>query len=721
MTSPRNPFRPAARVMLFGAVVSFAAAGAAAFLWMSPGHVPAGIAAGTTVDGVSFPSAGFAPRAVSSANRPAIDDRRLAANEPQPGVFGDATGGAAPPSRPFGFPRPLPATGHLDDLPTAQADHSRPVPDPRLAFAEEPAAAPERSADVETRPFPGQENEKAHADPSVSSSGSQAKKGPAEDRSLPLVQVIGVDSDGLRSELRDLRRAFDELSRSEVSEQTRELKRIRRRLSELEAAPAVEGLRESIRDLQAAMAAQHAETVARIDELKEQTILQESAPDEPQPPAGPISIAPGAVPETWTIHLADARLSAALQAIASRASLNVVSPPDLDVPVTATLSDVTAQEAIASLASAYGKTVREEGRFLRIETAASPVEAMDLPAPAVPLPMEPAAIPETAAAPPSLITPPVAGTPELRTQVFRLRHISRAVAEPIVRTMLSSDGAILDSSDELSLDPAILRTSLIVRDAEPTLSAVAKYLAVTDIPKTAVELEVKVLSVELRDRAERGVRQSLNALLTQSGGGAPVCPKCGRRHSRTDALSPECTLAEPTWSTRGEGWDLAQFRGRPSDFVSAFQTTLPIAELAAPRMRVASDAHAVLRLRDLILESPRSGISTVAFENAGDSVDIVAKPLDDERVELVLHSSTPQPAGTASHAADESSTSRKASVTVQSGCTVVLAGVRIEPTAAQVFASRPGARGSANNAARARKEVVLLVCPRIVEDQPAAQ
>ena len=108
--------------------------------------------------------------------------------------------------------------------------------------------------------------------------------------------------------------------------------------------------------------------------------------------------------------------------------------------------------------SAYGKTVREEGRFLRIETAtASP---MDLPAPAVPLPLEPAAIPETTAAPLSLITPPVAGTPELRTQVFRLRHISRAVAEPIVRTMLSSDGAILDSSDELSLDPAILRTSL---------------------------------------------------------------------------------------------------------------------------------------------------------------------------------------------------------------------------------------------------------------------
>ena len=60
---------------------------------------------------------------------------------------------------------------------------------------------------------------------------------------------------------------------------------------------------------------------------------------------------------------------------------------------------------------------------------------MDLPAPAVPLPLEPAAIPETTAAPLSLITPPVAGTPELRTQVFRLRHISRAVAEPIVRTI----------------------------------------------------------------------------------------------------------------------------------------------------------------------------------------------------------------------------------------------------------------------------------------------
>lgn len=715
MTSPHNPFRPAARVMLFSAVVSFAAAGAAAFLWMSPEHGPVGVAAGRTRERVPSPAFGFAPHSTTSANRPAIDDRRLAANDPPPGVFGDATGGT--PSS--AFQRPLRPTGHLDDHPTAHTDHSRPVPDPRLAFVEEPAVTAERPAEVGTRPFPGQENQQARADRSVSAtSASPAKPPAAEDRSHPLVQVIGLDSDGLRSELRDLRQAFDELSRSEVSEQTRELKRIRRRLAELEAAPAVEGLRDSIRDLQAAMAAQHAETVARIDELKEQASLQATAQD--QQPAGPIAIIPGSVPETWTIHLVDARLPTALQTIASRAGLNVVSPPDLDVPVTATLSNVTAQEAIASLASAYGKTIREEGRFLRIETAAAfPVEAADLPVPAVPLPLEPAAIPDAAAAPLSLITAPVAGTPELRTQVFRLRHISRAVAEPIVRTMLSPDGAILDSSDELSLDPAILRTSLIVRDAEPTLSVVAKYLAVTDVPRTAVEVEVKVLSVELRDRAERGVRQSLNDLLTQAGPKSPICPKCGRRHTRSEILGPECILAEPTWSTRGEGWDLAQFRGQPSDFVSAFQTTLPIAELAAPRMRVASDSHAVLRLRDLILESPRSDVTTVAFENAGDSVDIIAKPLDDERVELVLHSSAAQQGAAASHA-DESSLGRKVSVTVQSGCTVVLAGVRMESTPAQVSAGRPGARAATNNASRSRKEVVILVCPRIVEDQPVA-
>ncbi|AMV22739.1 hypothetical protein [Planctomyces sp. SH-PL14] len=715
MTSPHNPFRPAARVMLFSAVVSFAAAGAAAFLWMSPGHVPAGVAAGSVSERVPPPAFAFVPPSANAGNRPAIDGRRLAANDPQPGVFGDAAGGVHPPT----FQRPLHSAGHLDDHPTAHTDHARPVPDPQLAFVEEPTAAAGRTADVETRPFPGRENGPAPAEQSASATPASRAKPPAvEDRSHPLVQVIGLDSDGLKTELRDLRRAFDDLSRVEVSEQTRELKRIRRRLAELETAPAVEGLRDSIRDLQTAMAAQHAETVARIEELKEQASLQAAVLE--QQPAGPISVTPGSASETWTIHLVDARLPTALQTIATRAGLNVVSPPDLDVPVNATLSDVTAQDAIASLVSAYGKTIRQEGRFVRIEPApAFPVEPMDLPAPAVPLPVEPAAVPEVVAAPLSLITPPAAGTPELRTQVFRLRHFSRAVAEPIVRTMLSPDGAILDSSDELSLDPAILRTSLIVRDAEPTLSAVAKYLAVTDVPRTAVEIEVKVLSVELRDRAERGVRQSLNDLMAQTSPKAPVCPKCGRRHTRTEILGPECILAEPTWSTRGEGWDLAQFRGRPSDFVTAFQTTLPIAELAAPRMRVASDSQAVLRLRDLILESPRSDVATVAFENAGDSVDIIAKPLDDERVELVLNSSAVQQGGAASHA-DESSLARKASVTVQSGCTVVLAGVRMESASAQVVAGHPAARASANNASRSRKEVVILVCPRIVEDQPAA-
>ena len=75
-------------------------------------------------------------------------------------------------------------------------------------------------------------------------------------------------------------------------------------------------------------------------------------------------------------------MNLALKEIATRGQLNLLVAGELTQPVQVSLSNVTADEAIESVAKAYGLELRREGKMIIVRpSVAAPVAAAATPAP----------------------------------------------------------------------------------------------------------------------------------------------------------------------------------------------------------------------------------------------------------------------------------------------------------------------------------------------------
>ena len=689
-----SAFHVAFRVLLIGVGLSVLAV-AALPLFKLPSETRVSI-----VDRANVP--------ILSENKPdrPDDQRRVAAAESVPGLFGES------------FPPVRPSLPHrrvgkaVDDDGTA---HSRPVPPPQMAEAPFPARSstsplPPDGADpvprtleevpenhqnvVETpRAFPG-----VRVQPSAEPVTPPAAQGP---------------------DLLEMRREIDRLAESHLQEQRAEIQKAQLVLSEMQNAKQIDLLRDEIRTLRNEQAELRSAASARPVPPPETPPADPTPPPAatpsptpipvvaPTPPA--IEIQRGEDPSRYTIRLRGASLGAAVNELAVLAGWNVVTGDEFSQTVTATLADVTAEEAVEALLESHGWEIRRDGRRLLIDRPQPlppPPPVLDTPAPAEPVSGSPAA--EGAVSSTSAVEP-VPPPEDLQTRVFQLQHLSAEELLPHVEGLLTPGIGVASQADIPLATGGVSGgrgARLVVRDRAANLQQVAHAIAGLDLPPRQVEIDMTIMQVTVPGAAP--MRAALAEFLRSQRQPHQPCPRCGRLHPATAPADPACTLSEPEWTLGGAGWEFAQLQGSHAVFAETVKRFAGVEVLTRERIRVLHQQAAEVGLLDLARRSgaaDRFPQGDLRLLNAGPSLSIRPHALDAGKIRLSI---TSREQGSASETAVEPSGT---DVVVQQGCSLVIAGLQAVP-GYRAGPPMPG-RGAG------RSELIILLTPRPAEEASA--
>lgn len=687
-----SAFHVAFRVLLIGVGLSVLAVAALPLLKL-PSETRVAI-----VDRASLPIVRSAAPAPAPSPRPPErpdDHRRVAAAGAIPGLYSDSSATSGPiEARP----------ANRVTVDQAVEFHSRPVPPPQMAEA----PFPERSLTAPPRPDSiGQISRTLVEEPEV------RERSPESPRVFPGsrgdVDANAVTPPAPRGpDLAEMRREIDRLAESHLQDQRTEIQKAQLVLSEMQNARQIDLLRDEIRTLRDEQAQIRSAAAARPAPPPEQ------APEAPPtasasvtaltvPPVPPaVQIERGTDPARYTIRLRGASLGAAVNELAALAGWNVVTGDEFSQTVTATLTDVTAEEAVEALLEAHGWVIRREGRRLLIDRAPirefspSPASSVvDPPAPETP-------VSEASGSETALVVESVPSPENLRTQVFQLRHAPAAEILPHVERLLTP-GVGLASPGESPADQAgTTRTDrLVVRDRAENLDQLALAIAGLDHPPHQVEIEMTILQVKLPGIVR--FRSALAGFLQSQRRPDQPCPRCGRLHPTAAPAGPACTLPEPEWTLGGSGWEFAQLQGTHEEFVDAVKRIAPVDVLAHDRIRVLHQQSAEVGLLDLVRQTGATvpiPQGEVRFLNAGSRVSIRPHLLEAGETRISITSTGDAPAGET--VTEPSGTD----VVVQKGCSLVVAGLQ---------AAKDGRSNGPAHRGVTRSELLILLTPRSTE------
>lgn len=445
-------------------------------------------------------------------------------------------------------------------------------------------------------------------------------------------------------------------------------------------------------------------------ETTQPTAADAAAPAEVENPDAIEMTRPG----VFTVNFHDTDLKLALRLLSTQGRRNIVPTKGVDGTVTASLYEVTFQEALEAVLRSTGYVYEEKGNFIYIYTPERLEEVRQ-------------------------------AERELTEQVFRVTYITASDAKTFLTPVLSEVGTItVTPSSAVGIPQSATDTGgnayasgdlLVVRDYEDRLRRIEEVLREMDVRPEQVLVEATLLRATLTEDNALGVDfnavsgvdfQAINATsagLSNLVPGALTTPELPNNSSslwRTDfnAAIPQ------------GGMSIGFLKNDIGFFIRALEGVTDVSVLANPKLLVINKQRGEILIgsRDGYLTTTvteTTATQTVEFLETG--TQLIMRPFigKDGFIRMEIHPK--DSSGTVAQVGgnvlpSETTTEATSNVMVRDGHTIVIGGLFRERTSndrSQVpwFGNLPyvGTAFRRSSDTTEREEVVILITPRIVQ------
>ncbi len=241
-----------------------------------------------------------------------------------------------------------------------------------------------------------------------------------------------------------------------------------------------EQVREMMKKMLSSPQAEPGEQAAESEEPKADT--PQSAEEQPSPlTEAEVEVSTAG---TVTLNVVDLPLSTVLRVLSLETNRNIIATPAVDGMVTASLHDVTFEEALDAILLSNQAAYRSVGKFIYVYTQEELAEII------------------------ASENPP-------ETRVFRLSYVRASDVQPAIAPLLSSIGqmaisveaesGISSDSDEAGGTTLATSDYIVVHDRKENLDAMEAVVRQLDVRPKQVLVEATILSAELDDENAMGV------------------------------------------------------------------------------------------------------------------------------------------------------------------------------------------------------------------------
>ena len=414
---------------------------------------------------------------------------------------------------------------------------------------------------------------------------------------------------------------------------------------------------------------------------------------------------------TVTLNVVDLPLTTVLRVLSMETNRNIVTTPAVTGTVTASLHNVTFEEALDAILLSNNAAYRAVGKFIYVYTQEELAEVL------------------------ASENPPA-------TRVFKLNHVSAEDIEPAVTPLLSAIGKVaVSTASEVGLSTSVeeaggfsLSSSdyIVVYDRPQNLEAIARVIEELDVRPRQVLIEATILSAELNDDNALGVDFSIlggvNLELLGATSQAIQDITLGELpQTRLDDFNASAQTGF-TNNVPDGGIRVGIVKDHVAVFVQALEQVTDTVVLANPKVLALNKqrGQVIVGRRDGFVTTTvteTQAIQTVEFLETG--TQLIFRPFigDDGFVRMELHPEDSIGGLNAANLPFEQTTEVTTNVVVHDGHTILIGGLFREvdtdarsqipllgdiPGLGNVFRSR--------NDSLQRQEVIILLTVHVVKD-----
>jgi type II secretory pathway component GspD/PulD (secretin) len=416
-------------------------------------------------------------------------------------------------------------------------------------------------------------------------------------------------------------------------------------------------------------------------------------------PNNPATFTRGEGDDDLTINAKDTDIRDVLELLSKQGSLNILASKSVTGTVTASLSGVNVETALASILRSTGFVARREGDIIYVGTPAD-FSLMDQ------------------------------SGDRILTRVYRPNYIKAADLQTLITPMLTPEVGRVTVSAAAEIDIPANQTNtggnnfagtdvVVVRDYEAVLREVDAIFAEVDTMPRQVAIEAMILSVRLNDELSIGV--NFDALRDTN-------------NARLVSGTPLASLAEV-----GVGSGGLKFGFLDSSlgmFINALETVGDTNVIASPRLTCLNKQRAEIQIGEQLgyvntTVTQTFSTQSVSFLDVGTLLRIRPFIGNDGLIRMEVHPELSTGSVTISNGLtipNKSVTQVTTNIMCRDGCTAVIGGLireDLSTTASQIplIGNLPwvGAAFRQRTGKTSRSELIVLITPRIVGEPAMSQ
>ncbi len=416
---------------------------------------------------------------------------------------------------------------------------------------------------------------------------------------------------------------------------------------------------------------------------------------------------------TFTGYYRDTDLRVVLRQLSMLSQKNIIATKEVEGRVTATLYDVTFDEALDSVITSSGFVYRVKGKFIYVYT-------------------------------PQQLTDILKAQRKIAVKTFRLSYITAADAKVLIAPALSSGGSIsVTPASSVGIEPNSTAAGgdnyatsdlLVVSDYVENIKHIEKIIKEIDVKPDQVLIETTILSATLTEDNLLGVNFNFlhhidfDGLNSTSNGMTQLTT--GTLTDILPAPLHHATTARTDFAAVPGGFTFGLLTDRIALFIQALETITDVKVLANPKLLVINKQKGEVMIgnRDGYLTTTvteTTATQTVEFLETGTRLIVRPFIARDGHIRLEVHPEDSS-GNVVGGLPSETTTEVTTNVLVRDGHTVVMGGLFRESTQnarsqIPVVGNVPllGTLFRRTNDSTDREEVIILITPYIVEQDAA--
>ncbi|WP_291173782.1 secretin and TonB N-terminal domain-containing protein [Gimesia sp.] len=416
--------------------------------------------------------------------------------------------------------------------------------------------------------------------------------------------------------------------------------------------------------------------------------------------------------ETFSLQIQDAEIMQVLDMLGELSGMNILTGQGVTGTISANLKNVTPAQALDAILRSRDLAFEKEGEFVYVMTQAQLEQKKK-------------------------------SSRKVVTKLYSPFYISAKELQNLITPILTENIGIvsLTSPSEVGIAPdptsaggdSYAQTdSILVRDYPEILEEVDRLLEKMDIPPMQVVIEAMILSVTLNDDMKFGVNFAMlgdsNKSLLVDGNGNTLNNSSGFPGSGSTSIVP------PTGQFIADlaGLKYGFLHGDISGFIEALEDVTETNLIASPQLRALNKQKAELIIGDrtsysTVTQNGNTSIQNVNFLDSGIVLNLRPFITPDGQIRMEVHPERSSARiNPSTNLPDLQTTEVTTNVMVRDGHTVVIGGLieeRVSNTRNQVpFLGAIPVIGNAFRHQReinTRNELIVLITPRIVREEPA--